>query len=512
MIMAQLVTDTGEALAETLELPEDTTGADLQEVLQTFRATDPDDISVKYSFFIGTTEVRGSLQQAVEAAAISTETTVIITCRPLALFAVKPVSRSVATLEGHTEGVLDVSFNPDSMTFASASGDTTIRIWDALTLTCKHVLRGHKNWVLKVAYSPCATRLASAGVDGELRVWDPITNRALHSRALIGHKKFISSLAWQPLPLLPVESISKTSRMDGLIPTNTSLRLATGSKDGTVRMWNVDAGVVEHVVHSGTKCVTDVRWTRDNYLLVSSEDTQTYVYSTPYVKDPLIKTNSSSLQAQYCCLAVLKNHGHWVNSLALNTDYLQRYGPRISVAMGPAYYKQMLTQREMVLTCSDDQTINLYDMAALLEDIRATIHEKADGTDRHFIALSCKPLTRLTGHAKPVNHVCFSPNGQYIASASFDRTVRLWDGVTGKHISIFRNHVNQCYRVSFSSDSRFLISCGKDSTCKLYSLTKRTMLRDLPGHEDEVYAIDWALNGDIAISGSKDRTVRVWRN
>ena len=45
---------------------------------------------------------------------------------------------------------------------------------------------------------------------------------------------------------------------------------------------------------------------------------------------------------------------------------------------------------------------------------------------------SKKPLTRMTGHQKPVNEVKFSPDTRIIASASFDKFVKLWDGFTGK--------------------------------------------------------------------------------
>ena len=57
-------------------------------------------------------------------------------------------------------------------------------------------------------------------------------------------------------------------------------------------------------------------------------------------------------------------------------------------------------------------------------------------SDDHTLCLwlpcsSKKPVARMTGHMQPVNHVAFSPDGSMIASASFDKSVKIWDGRTG---------------------------------------------------------------------------------
>lgn len=49
-----------------------------------------------------------------------------------------------------------------------------------------------------------------------------------------------------------------------------------------------------------------------------------------------------------------------------------------------------------------------------------------------------------------VNHVYFSPDGQWLASASFDKSVKLWNGITGKFVTSFRGHVGPVYQIRFS--------------------------------------------------------------
>lgn len=78
-----------------------------------------------------------------------------------------------------------------------------------------------------------------------------------------------------------------------------------------------------------------------------------------------------------------------------------------------------------------------------------------------------KPVTRLTGHQRQVSHVVFSPDGRWAASASWDNSVRLWEGRTGKFVATLRGHVGAVYRLAWSADSRMLISASKDSTLKV---------------------------------------------
>ena len=77
-----------------------------------------------------------------------------------------------------------------------------------------------------------------------------------------------------------------------------------------------------------------------------------------------------------------------------------------------------------------------------------------------------KLLARMIGHQQLVNDVKFSPDSRMIASASFDKSIKIWDGRTGNFITTLRGHVQAVYQISWSADSRLLVSGSADSTLK----------------------------------------------
>nr|VDD20726.1 unnamed protein product [Brassica rapa] len=149
---------------------------------------------------------------------------------------------------------------------------------------------------------------------------------------------------------------------------------------------------------------------------------------------------------------------------------------------------------ERLVSGSDDFTIILWEPSVSLQPKQKMV-----------------TTARLTGHQQLVNHVYFSPNGQWIASASFDKSVKLWDGVTGKFITAFRGHANCVYQISWSPDSRMLLSCSKDSTLKVWDIGTKKLKHDLPGHKDEVWAVDWSPDGEKVASGGLDKALKLWK-
>ena len=106
--------------------------------------------------------------------------------------------------------------------------------------------------------------------------------------------------------------------------------------------------------------------------------------------------------------------------------------------------------------------------------------------------------------------VAFSPDGSTLASGSWNKTVHLWDVISGQLKAVLTGHSERVHSVAFSPDSNILASGSLDKTVRLWNVVSEQPIAILIGHTDNVLSVAFSPDGSTLASGSDDRTVRLW--
>ncbi|KAL8273341.1 hypothetical protein Esti_002745 [Eimeria stiedai] len=517
-------------------------------------------LSLSSSSTSSSSEIKETLGAAFsQSGAISAEEVLRINFSPLATFRVSPLTRCSSALPGHEEAILAAAFSPDGERLATGGGDTSVRLWDLSTETPLQTLRAHTNWVLCVSWASHGELLASAGMDGSVCIWDAEAG-ALAAAPLKGHQQAVTSLAWQPLHLVPAEEAaaaaqqtvaetaaaaaaeaaaateaaeaagaaaasasgseakaapagSSSSKRKG--PKPAAAAAAKSKRAPVSAAWRTRKGFVlpSLLLASGSKAMRIWRLGQQQALRVLSLHTKpvTQVRWSGGPEGHLFSASRDTTVKVWNPLSGafvkdLKGHAHWVNTLALNSDAVLRRGP-----FGPQGCSKQFSSFEEMRGAAERH---------FKDFLKECGHEAIlSGSDDSTLLLrklkggaSFENVGRLTGHQKLINCVRLWGLGAVCSQSLYDCLSRLWNGSTGQYVATLRGHVGPVYQLAFSADSKLLLSGSGDSTLKVWDLRSKKLKHDLPGHADEVYAVDWSPTGTHAASGAKDRMLRVWRH
>lgn len=225
----------------------------------------------------------------------------------------------------------------------------------------------------EIAWSADGVFMAAAGTKGNVFVWSPADQNPRH---LKGHRKAkdVPALAWHPRN--PI--------------------LATGSDDGTVRLWDMETDTAHRLCRL-EMAVKGVAWAPDG-----------------------------------CTIAVTDGDGG-IGIWDIPQGVLLRH---VQVHQGLAYSPSWSPDGQIIVTCGSDETVNV--LAA--DDLR--------------------PIHRLLGHSSTIWQVSISPDGRFIASAAADATVRVWDLRSGTEMVVLEGHTGDSLSVRFSPEGDFLASAA----------------------------------------------------
>ena len=139
-----------------------------------------------------------------------------------------------------------------------------------------------------------------------------------------------------------------------------------------------------------------------------------------------------------------------------------------------------------------------------------------DGTIRLWDPHTAQPKTLLIGHTETVNGIVFSSDGQTLASVSRDTTIRLWDPRNGQHKTTLRAHTGFSYAgynsVAFSPDGQTLATGGdySDPVIRLWNIHNEQNIRTLTGNTGQITSVAFSPDGQTLASVSEDKTIRLW--
>lgn len=289
------------------------------------------------------------------------------------------------TMQGHRLPVTKVAFHPVFSQVASASEDTTVKLWDWETGEFERTLKGHTKPVQDVDYDSKGNFIISCSSDLSIKVWDA-NNDYKNTKTLFGHDHSVSSARFLPGDTL----------------------IVSASRDKTIKIWDVATGFCTKTLHGHAEWVRSVVPSDDGRWLVSCSTDQTCKVWEMATGETRMDLRGHEHVVEVAVFAPLASYAA-IRELAGIT------APKDSTASAPGQY---------IASGSRDKTIKLWDTAG-----------------------QC--LRTLTGHDNWIRGLAFSPNGKFLLSVSDDKTMRVWDLKSGRCTKTIDAHTHFCTSIAW---------------------------------------------------------------
>uniref|UniRef100_A0A674MQ57 Transducin beta like 3 n=1 Tax=Takifugu rubripes TaxID=31033 RepID=A0A674MQ57_TAKRU len=422
-------------------------------------------------------------------------------------------SLCVCMLQSHYSAVTSLSFSPDGDTMISSGRDKICTVWDLKQQNAKRAIPVYEA-VEGVIFLPenqdfsqigvknPKLHFVTAGSKGILRVWDPNTARCVFSQTLgtvsvkkddeegeEEEKKDDNPRSLTHLLLLPASSRLATVTAEHNITLYqlaglTTLQQFVGYNDEVldVKFLGKDDS---HIVVATNSCQLKVFELLTNSCQILYGHTDTVLSLDVFRKGSLF---ASCAKDRSVCVWQMDS-GH-VRCVARGTSHTNAVGC-ISCSRMKASF---------VASGSLDCTVKVWDLPADLTAAEESIQQ-----------LTLR--TTEKAHDKDVNSVAVSPNDKLLASASQDRTAKLWslagEGNLGL-LGVFRGHRRGVWTVCFSPVDQVLATSSADGTTKLWSLQDFSCLKTFEGHDASVLKVIFVSRGTQLLTSGSDGLVKLW--
>ncbi|PWN51000.1 WD40 repeat-like protein [Violaceomyces palustris] len=380
----------------------------------------------------------------------------------------KPLSRT-RQLVGFNDEIVDLSLlsipndreAKGESHLALATNSAAIRVYTLESLDFNvELLRGHTEVVLCLDRSPDTLWLASGSKDRTARVW-----------------------AWLPHSRLPKPENAAADSTDvgeKVVRNGSGTgEEASGSSGGEWVCVAVCEGHAESVgaVAFAKRAVTPGALGAP-FLVTASQDRTVKVWDLSKLSGLLAGDEVLTAPLKLRSLLTLKIHDKDINSLDIAPN------------------------NALLASGSQDRTAKVFSLSY-------TAPSKANN---QTASASLKPLATCKGHKRGVWSVKFSPVDLALATASGDKTVRLWSLKDYSCVKIFEGHTNSVLRLQFASAGMQLFSSASDGLVKLWNVKDEECVETLDGHEEKVWSIVVRKDESEIISAGADSVVNIWED
>jgi WD40 repeat protein/serine/threonine protein kinase len=264
-------------------------------------------------------------------------------------------------------------------------------------------------------------------------------------------------------------------------------KLAAGCRDGTVHVWETGSGRELHVFRRHESAVWSVAFSSDGTRVAAwGEDGTIKIWDA----------NTGRLAAE------LAHPGH-VSAGAWSPD---------DTLLATGHSDGTVTVSG---TQAGDKTATLrghvnrvHDLAWSADSTRLA-STSGDFTARVWEVASGKMVLGPLRHSHEITAVAWEPDGRRLATGSIDQTIKVWDATTGREALTLRGHVQAVVSLSWGPDGRLASGCN-DGSVKIWNSSRDQESSVLPGHVVRATSVSWSPDGKRLASGGDDGKVRVW--